>query len=107
MQRPPLVRVAIVLHSPVGNTGNSLMNSAAALTLAIVTEVAGTTFLQLSQQLTKPVPALVMGLCYLASLYFLSLALRTIPIGIAYGIWSGLGIVLICGYRLREIPSGA
>ena len=36
-----------------------------------------------------------MGVCYLASLYFLSLALKTIPIGIAYAIWSGLGIVLI------------
>ena len=36
-----------------------------------------------------------MGACYLASLYFLSLALKTMPIGIAYAIWSGLGIVLI------------
>ncbi len=87
------------------------MNSAVALTIAIVTEVAGTTFLQLSQQLTKPVPAVVMGLCYLASLYFLSLALKTIPIGIAYGIWSGLGIVLICGigyvkfHQVLDLPA--
>ncbi len=36
-----------------------------------------------------------MALCYLASLYFMSLALRTIPIGIAYAVWSGAGIVLI------------
>ena len=74
---------------------NILINSNVALAIAIVLEVAGTTALQLSQQLTKPLPALVMGLCYIASLYFLSLALRTIPIGIAYAIWSGLGIVLI------------
>ena len=72
-----------------------LSNSNVALALAIVTEVAGTTALQLSEQLTRLVPTLVMGACYLASLYLLSLALKTIPIGIAYAIWSGLGIVLI------------
>ena len=72
-----------------------LINSNVALAIAIILEVAGTTALQLSQQLTKLLPTLVMGLCYIASLYFLSLALRTIPIGIAYAIWSGLGIVLI------------
>jgi small multidrug resistance pump len=36
-----------------------------------------------------------MAFCYVASLYFLSLAIKTIPIKIAYAIWSGLGIVLI------------
>ena len=71
------------------------INSSAALAIAIVTEVAGTTSLQLSEQLTRLVPTVVMGVCYLASLYFLSLALKTIPIGIAYAMWSGLGIVLI------------
>ena len=74
---------------------NTLLGTYFALALAIVTEVAGTTSLQLSEQLTRPVPTVVMGVCYLASLWFLSLALRTIPIGIAYAIWSGLGIVLI------------
>jgi small multidrug resistance pump len=81
------------------------INSSAALAIAIVTEVAGTTALQLSEQLTRLVPTVVMGVCYLASLYFLSLALKTIPIGIAYAIWSGLGIVLISliGYvRFRQ-----
>ncbi len=81
------------------------INSSAALAIAIVTEVAGTTALQLSEQLTRLVPTVVMGMCYLASLYFLSLALKTIPIGIAYAIWSGLGIVLISliGYvRFRQ-----
>ncbi len=74
---------------------NTLLGAYFVLTLAIVTEVAGTTSLQLSDQLTRPVPAIVMGICYLTSLWFLSLALRSIPIGIAYAIWSGLGIVLI------------
>ncbi len=67
----------------------------ATLFTAIALEVIGTTFLQRSQQFTQLVPTLIMGLCYAASFYFLSLALRTIPLGIAYAIWSGLGIVLI------------
>jgi small multidrug resistance pump len=74
---------------------NNLINTYTALSIAIVLEVAGTTFLQLSQQLTRLAPTTVMGACYIASLYFLSLALRAIPIGLAYAIWSGLGIVLI------------
>ena len=74
---------------------NNFISTYVALALAIVTEVVGTTFLQLSEQLTKLFPTLVMGVCYLASLYFLSLALKSIPIGIAYAIWSGLGIVMI------------
>ncbi len=62
---------------------------------AIALEVVGTTFLQRSQQFTQAVPTLIMALCYAASFYFLSLALKTMPLGIAYAIWSGLGIVLI------------
>lgn len=66
-----------------------------ALGIAIVLEVAGTSFLQASQQFTRPLPTIVMAIFYLCAFYFLSLALRTIPVGIAYAIWSGLGIVLI------------
>lgn len=65
------------------------------LAIAIMLEVLGTSALQASQQFTKPVPTIVMGLCYLAAFYFLSLALRAIPVGIAYAIWSGMGVVLI------------
>ncbi len=71
------------------------VSSSAALAIAILLEVAGTTALQMSEQLTKLVPTLVMVVCYIGSLYFMSLALRTIPIGVTYAIWSGLGIVLI------------
>ncbi len=67
----------------------------ATLFAAIVLEVIGTTFLQRSEQFTRLVPTLMTGLCYAASFYFLSLALRTMPLGIAYSIWSGLGIVLV------------
>lgn len=66
-----------------------------ALAVAIALEVAGTTALQASQQFTRPLPTVVMGACYLSAFYFLSLALRVVPMGIAYAIWNGLGIVLI------------
>ena len=65
------------------------------LAIAIALEVLGTTFLQMSQQFTRLGPTLVMGVCYAGAFYFLSFALKTIPVGIAYAIWSGLGIVLI------------
>ncbi|MGA0615166.1 DMT family transporter [Paracoccus sp. KR1-242] len=67
----------------------------ATLIVAIVLEVTGTTFLQRSEQFTRLVPTLMMGLCYAGSFYFLSHALRAMPLGIAYAIWSGLGIVLV------------
>lgn len=65
------------------------------LAVAIVLEVAGTTCLQLSQQFTRPVPTAIMAVCYLGAFYLVSLSLKTIPVGIAYAMWSGLGIVLI------------
>lgn len=65
------------------------------LLLAIFAEAAGTTFLKMSEQFTKLVPSVASLICYVASLYLLSLCLRTIPIGIAYATWSALGIALI------------
>lgn len=65
------------------------------LLLAIVLEVIGTSALQQSQQFTRLWPTLVMAACYGAAFYLMSLALRTMPVGIAYAVWSGLGIVLI------------
>lgn len=67
----------------------------AALVVAITLEILGTTSLQRSAQFTRLVPTLTMALCYCGSFYFLSLVLRTMPLGIAYAIWSGLGIVLV------------
>lgn len=67
----------------------------AILFTAIGLEVAGTSALQLSQQFTRPWPTAAMVLCYMASFYCLSFVLRTIPVGLTYAIWSGLGIVLI------------
>ncbi|TCU32454.1 SMR family transporter [Rhizobium azibense] len=67
----------------------------ALLFAAIVLEVIGTTALQLSQQLTRFWPSLLLVVCYTAAFYVLSLTLKVIPVGIAYAIWSALGIVLI------------
>ncbi|MCW2285466.1 small multidrug resistance pump [Rhodoblastus acidophilus] len=82
------------------------INTYAALGVAITLEVVATTNLQLSEQMTKLVPTVIMAICYIGSFYFLSIALRTIPIGIAYAIWSGLGIVLISAigyFRFRQV----
>lgn len=67
----------------------------AALSMAIAFEVLGTTMLQQSQQFTRVVPTVIMLASYLTSLFFLSVSLKVLPVGIAYAIWSGLGIVLI------------
>ena len=73
---------------------NPLLLAYGFLTLAIVSEVAGSSFLQRSAQFTKLGPTLIMAVSYLASFFFLSQALKTLPLGIAYAIWGGLGIVL-------------
>ena len=64
------------------------------LMLAIIFEVLGTTFLVKSEQFTRLVPTLFMALLYIGSFYFLSQTIKTIPLGIAYAIWGGIGIVL-------------
>ena len=65
------------------------------LVIAIVAEVIGTSFLKASAGFTKPLPSLVVVAAYGAAFYFLSLTLATIPVGIAYAVWSGVGVTLI------------
>lgn len=65
------------------------------LAIAIGLEVVGTSLLQRSAQFTRLWPTLGMAVCYLASFYLLSLSLRLLPLGIAYAIWSAVGIVLV------------
>ena len=65
------------------------------LALAIVAEVAGTSALKATEGFTRPVPSAAVVIGYAAAFYFLSLSLKTIPVGIAYAIWAGSGIVLI------------
>ena len=65
------------------------------LAIAIVAEVIATSFLRLSDGFTRTVPSLVTAVGYLVAFYFLALTLKTIPTGVAYAIWSGVGIILI------------
>ena len=71
------------------------MNAALYLVIAIVCEVIATSFLRASEGFTQLVPSLVVVGGYGVAFYFLSLTLQTIPVGIAYAVWSGLGIVLV------------
>ncbi|MBT8080568.1 MAG: multidrug efflux SMR transporter [Gammaproteobacteria bacterium] len=80
------------------------------LAAAIVAEVIGTTALKASEQLTRPVPTIItiagIGLAF----FLLSYAIRVIPIGIAYAVWSGAGIILItlsAAVVYRQIPDVA
>lgn len=65
------------------------------LFVAIVAEVIGTTLLKNSESFTRLWPSLGTALCYGVAFYCLSLTLQHMPTGIAYAIWSGVGIVLI------------
>lgn len=65
------------------------------LLFAIVAETIGTVALQASQQFTRIGPTAIMVVTYILSFYLMSLALKTMPLGVVYAIWSGLGIVLI------------
>jgi small multidrug resistance pump len=65
------------------------------LAVAIVAEVIATSALKASEGFSRLGPSLVVAAGYATAFYFLSLTLRTIPVGVAYAIWSGVGIVLI------------
>jgi len=65
------------------------------LSLAIVSEVIGTAALKASDGFTRLWPSLLVVLGYGTAFFCLSITLRSIPIGVAYAIWSGLGVVLI------------
>lgn len=66
-----------------------------ALVLAIAAEVVATTALKATHAFTKPVPSGIAIVGYGLAFYALSVAIKTIPVGVAYGIWSGLGIVVV------------
>jgi len=65
------------------------------LLIAILSEVAATSALRASHQFTKLWPSVIVVIGYASAFYFMSLTLKSIPVGIAYAIWSGVGIVLI------------
>ena len=55
----------------------------------------GTSGLKASEQFSKLLPSVITVVAYVCAFYFLGLTLKTLPVGIAYAIWSGVGIVLI------------
>lgn len=65
------------------------------LATAIISEVIATSALKASVGFTRVLPSLIVIAGYAAAFYFLSLTLKAIPVGIAYAVWSGLGIVLV------------
>ncbi len=71
------------------------MNPWLFLSVAIVTEVIATAALKASDGFTRLWPSLLVVLGYGTAFFCLSITLRSIPIGVAYAIWSGLGVVLI------------
>ena len=65
------------------------------LGIAVAAEVIATSALKASDGFTRPLPTVIVALGYGVAFYFLSLVLKTVPVGVAYAIWSGAGIVLI------------
>ncbi len=62
---------------------------------AIVCEVIATTNLKLSHGFTKPIPSIIVIVGYILSFWAISIAMKTMPLNIAYPIWAGLGTVLV------------
>ena len=80
------------------------------LALAIVAEVAATSALKASEEFSKLVPSLIVIFGYGVAFYLFTLVLRTVPVGIAYAVWAGLGIVLVAiagAVLYRQIPDVA
>ena len=77
------------------------------LALAIVAEVIGTSLLKATGEFTKLVPSVLVVISYVASFYFMTLVLRTLPVGITYAIWAGVGIVLVAiisAIAYKQVP---
>lgn len=73
---------------------NPTLTAYTLLGCAIVTEVTGSTFLAKSDGFSKPVPTAITLICFAIAFYLLSHVVKTIPLGIAYAIWSGVGLIL-------------
>ncbi|MEH6579711.1 MAG: multidrug efflux SMR transporter [Amphritea sp.] len=65
------------------------------LAIAIVAEVAATSALKATEEFTKLTPSLVVVIGYAVAFYFLTLVLRSLPVGITYAVWAGVGVVLV------------
>lgn len=71
------------------------MNAWGYLLIAIVCEVIATSSLKATQEFSKWLPTVVVIVGYIGAFYFLALSLRSLPVGIAYALWAGLGIIAV------------
>ncbi|WP_411871064.1 DMT family transporter [Vulcanococcus limneticus] len=79
------------------------------LLLAIAAEVVGTSCLKLSEGMSRPWPSLVVLVAYGTAMLLLSRVVQTLPLGLSYALWSGIGIVaitLVGVLAYRQLPSG-
>jgi len=77
------------------------------LAIAIVAEVIATSALKATEEFSRFWPSVITIVGYGVAFYFLSLVLKTIPVGVAYAIWSGVGIVLVAvigALYFKQIP---
>jgi len=77
------------------------------LALAIAAEVAGTSLLKATEEFTKLIPTTFLAIFYIISFWLMTLALRDLPLGVVYAVWSGLGIVLVAiigAFVYKEVP---
>ncbi len=77
------------------------------LSIAIIAEVIATTALKASESFTKIYPSTVVIVGYAVSFYLFSHVLKTIPVGIAYAIWAGIGIAVVTiagAFLYRQVP---
>lgn len=78
------------------------------LLISIIGEVVATIALKRANQFTRLFPSLMVIIGYLIAFYFLSLTLKYIPVGIAYAIWAGVGILLVMAFGAifyQQIPN--
>ncbi len=77
------------------------------MALAIAAEVAATSLLKTTEEFSRLVPTTFLVVFYIISFYLMTLALRDLPLGVVYAVWSGLGIVLVAcvgAFVYKEIP---
>jgi len=77
------------------------------LAIAIIAEVTATSALKASAEFTKLYPSLIVVVGYGVAFYYMTLLLRTIPLGVTYAVWSGIGIVLVAvvgALLYKQIP---
>jgi small multidrug resistance pump len=70
------------------------MNPWLILSLSILSEVVGTILLKMSNGLTKPIPTITMGICYVGAIWLMGIAAKHMEIGLTYAIWAGVGTAL-------------